>query len=247
MFKSLQYKVENFINLKRFFITQKSKILKFSTSSTELLPWLDLDAIKHVSDYIELAYNTDLEKLDTFEKLNSDLKYLLKIAWLIKDISTNGQQNPIQLIQSGDKYLSHPGTARLLVLTYILPSDKIDAFYIWHKEFDANPFFLHNATEVKSAKEFVKLFKHNKRLKFRSATISNETITNPYFSQAQAGMLKTDKYFKVRTLSMVDDSHWNNSIINKINLKDVIQFTDSVTCTVSGIRFKKINELWIRQ
>ena len=81
-----------------FFLIKKSELTLFEISSAELFALLDIDPTDAVSNAIELASRYDLDIIDSqastdnfwnnedWPKEYEDLKYILKLGWLIKDI-----------------------------------------------------------------------------------------------------------------------------------------------------------------
>lgn len=248
-----------------FFLNKQSKIIIAEVPSAILIAHLDIDPIKFTSDQIELAKNSNLDQIDNLARTEqfwqgrdwpenyAHLHYILKLGWLIKDIKENGVSNPLQLLQSGNnKYIAHPGTARLLVLSYILPSDAVNVMYVWKPSLDPYPFILDfKHREISNPFVFLQQFKKNKNLLIRTVNLNETTVCNDctrhtYFSIAQQGLAKTHKKFCLDIISTIDNSHWTDNIKHKIYFKDIIKFYDT-HCELGGVKFIKTNGIWISQ
>lgn len=246
-----------------FFLNKRSKIIIAEIPSEILIAHLDIDPIKFVSDQIDIAKNSNLDQIDKFASTDnfwegqywpdkySHLQYILKLGWLIKDIKETGASNPLQLLQSGNnKYIAHPGTARLLVLSYILPSDKVKIIYVWDTQLDPRPFILdYTYKEIRNPFIFLQQFKKNKNLLIKTTNLTENTICNDstkyaYFSIAQKGLIKTHNTFCLDLISNIENSHWGTHIKHKVYFKDIITFYDN-HCELGGVKFTKTNGLWI--
>jgi hypothetical protein len=236
----------------------------FEISSAELFAHIDIDPIQDVSYYIDLATNSDLAYVDNLMskkklwKIWNDwpqeyesLKYLLKLGWLIKDIKQNGVDNPIQLLQTENgKYIAHPGTARLLILSYILPSEKIKVLYVWNKELDPTPFFNQMPYQtINNAWVFLNLFKKSNNFTIKAACLKETTVCVDgykyfYFKLATDSLKKIHKTFNLDFITFIDNGHWASNIKDKIYFRDIISFGNNC-CRLGGINFIKINNKWI--
>ena len=246
-----------------FFLIKKSELIQFEVSSAELFAFLDIDPADAVSNAIELASNYDLDTIDKLASENNfwnnedwpqeyeDLKYTLKLGWLINDIRQNGINNPIQLIQTNNgKYIAHPGTARALVLAYLLPRERIKVLYVWNKDLDPNPFFVHIPYQtISTISSFLKMFKKSINFKVKAAPLSETTECIDgykyfYFKLAVDSLKKTHEVFNLNFITFIDDDHWLSKIKHKIYFKDIISFSKN-HCNLSGINFKKVNNRWV--
>jgi hypothetical protein len=250
-----------FWNLISFYTFNKSsKIVYIELKADELADLLDIDVKKTVSDYISLAFSTDLNSLDEFTKdeffwsksvANRPFKYLLKLGWLVKDIREMGLKNPIQLLQSGKgKYKVHPGSARAIVVSYILPVSTIRCFYVWDKKLDPTPFFYNRPFRILSnPKNFYDLF--DKDFSFKHFVILkskiSETTSDQYFNFVKTGLQECYDKFNLNFITVRDSSHWDNSIKDKVHLYEIINFTDKRTCYLSGVKFVFKNNMWIKE
>jgi hypothetical protein len=255
---------KNYYNLFYFFLFNKrSKIVKFQISADLLYAYLHVDPIHVISERIEFARNCNLEYLDSlmsadefwkkdWPKEYKPLEYLLKIGWLVEDIRKNGIQNPIQLIQSGpNKYALHPGTARSIVVTYLIPQKSIPVFYVWDTALDPCPFLLDHEYEiVNNYRSFLKMFKRSSSFKILTCRLT-ETLNcsdggdYAYFDLAQKNLKRSHGSFDLNFITVQDIGHWQNQIKQTVYFKNLIEFTDDNTCIFAGLCFVKINEKWI--
>jgi hypothetical protein len=246
-----------------FFLIKKSELILFEISSAELFSLLDIDPVDAVSNAIELASTYDLDTIDKLASTDNfwnnedwpqeyeNLKYVLKLGWLINDIRKNGINNPIQLIQTNNgKYIAHPGTARTLVLAYLLPREKIKVLYVWNKDLDPNPFFAHIPYHtISTASSFLKMFKKSINFKVKAACLNETTECIDgykyfYFKLAVDSLKKTHEVFSLNFITFIDDSHWLSKIKHKTYFKDIISFSNN-RCRLGGINFNKIDNKWI--
>lgn len=261
----LYIKIRNYYNLHTYFYFKKSHIsvVSFNISAELLHAFIKGNNIKIVSDLIESARKTDLDKLDhllsTNEFWNSNwpseynsLRYLLKLGWLINDVRTNGIKNPIQLIPAKDnKFSVHPGTIRILILTYLIPQEKIPVFYVWDKLIDPNPILFENEyTTIESPREFIKLFNKSKKFKVVKARLTETSVCQDesplsYFEIAHKSLKERVKKFETDFITVMDSAHWKNEIQEKVYFRDIIRFYNNDKCSLSGIEFTKVNGLWI--
>jgi hypothetical protein len=161
--------------------TNQARVYKFTVSARDLKNLFDYDTSFHwetgitaqmsalINRYIEIPQETK----DQFFKggigfwdcdKDSDLYTiyrLYKIMWLAKDIRKNGQKMPLQIIQAGRNYHTHPGSDKKFAITYLTPLQHIDCFYIWYPLTDPDPWiWTINNKEVKTAEQFVEMFEH---------------------------------------------------------------------------------------
>jgi hypothetical protein len=246
-----------------FFLNKKSKVVYFDISSDELFAYTSVNVIQEVSNYIETLRQSDLNYIDQLA-LQSDfwdgkdwspqyrhLRYLLKLGWVIKDIKENGTNNPIQLLQAADnKYIAHPGTARLLVLSYIIPTDRVKIFYVWDNFLDQDPFFCNRPyTEITNPISFLKIFKKSKDFMIKATTLTDKLICEDggkyaYFEIANNSLKLAHCTYSLDFITCIDPNHWESHIKHKIFFKDIISF-DNNKCTFGGVKFTKINDIWI--
>lgn len=252
--------IESIVSLTRFLLTSKSKILYVELPLDVFRKKLDVDAESQVSSYINIAQYTDLSQYDSLisedetfwskesSSFGKSLRYLLKLGWLTNDLRNNGLSNPIQLLQSKNgKYIAHPGTARAIVASYIYPIDTIKCFYIWDQDIDpAPPFLYYPHRIIKNPVAFYKLFgKRGGYFRIFTETLTQEPITDEYFRFVSDALKTTESKFKLDFLTVRDNYHWDE-IRNRLFFKDVINFPDSTTCFLSGVKFVKVNNQWVR-
>jgi len=246
-----------------FFLIKKSNVILFEMSSAELFAHLDNDIVGNVSDAITLASRFDLDYIDKLSSstdfwVNEDwpqeyeeLKHILKLGWLINDIRQHGVNNPIQLLQTANgKYIAHPGTARILVLTYLLPREKIKVLYVWNKDLDPFPLFANIPYQtISTISSFLKIFKKSINFKVKSACLDETTECLDgckyfYFKLAVDSLKNAHQLFSLNFITFIDDDHWISKIKHKVYFKDVISISDN-HCILGGINFNKINNRWI--
>jgi hypothetical protein len=255
--------VQNIIAISWFFLNKKSKVVYFDISSDELFAYTDINIIKKVSNYIEILRETDLIYIDQLAAQSNfwdgedwptqynHLRYILKLGWLIKDIKENGTNNPIQLLQSSNnKYIAHPGTARLLVLSYIVPTDRVKIFYVWDSLLDRDPFFCNRPyTEITNPFLFLKMFKKSKNFRIKATTLTDKLICEDggkyaYFEIANNSLKLLHNTYSLDFITCIDTNHWVSNIKHKTFFKDIISFQGN-RCIFGGVGFTKINDIWI--
>lgn len=251
---------QNVLAVKSFYQTKGNcKVIFFNVPSEVLFAYLDYDVIKEVSNRIDQAKELDLETIDrTLYKQTDTLEFLrirkiLKLAWLIVHLKNNKVKNPVQLLKSGDKYFCHPGTDRVLISTYLRPTNTVKGIYLWHPELDPTPFILdYEHKEITNYIKFLTLFSYNKTFKIKSGIMSDDldvadkddvSISNAMFSTAKATFERTSKTFRVPFLTFHDNSQWND--VEKLKFKDLINFKSDNECVFGNLTFVKINGVWI--
>jgi hypothetical protein len=255
--------IRSAVDLSWFFLNKKSKVVSFDISSSELFSCIDIDIVQEVSNCIELARHTDLDLIDNLARQTNfwsdedwpaeydHLRYVLKLGWLIKDIASHGARNPIQLLQSdNNKYIAHPGTARILVLSYILPRDKVKVFYVWDPVLDPEPFF-HNQPykEITNAFTFLSMFNKTNRFEIKATTLNDSLICEDgtehcYFKIANDSLKRLHTNYSLDFITCLDTNHWFSDIKYKTFFKDIISFHTN-KCVFGGVGFTKINDIWI--
>jgi hypothetical protein len=215
----------------KFFIFKKDcKVVYFKLPSSILPAYLDYNLVEETSNTI---------------KAND--KSTAKLAWLIQDLKVNEFSNPIQLLQSGDKYFCHPGTARILVNCYILNKPYVVGFYLWYPKHDIRPFILDYEYKIISNPfEFLMKFKFGKRLLISTKQLTDkddESLNhenNTTFKMVRNLLKKTLDNFDVEFLTFYDGSQWDH-----ISGTTDLIFENENTCWLAGIKFNKINDLWV--
>jgi hypothetical protein len=256
--------LSNVRTLTKFFNGQSSsQILYFQIPVRELFSYVDLDIFHDVHNYIQAAEHIDLIKLDdqldqglqlkdiVSDKNYQEIRALMKLGYLIKDINQNGQLNPIQLILSSSpgKYLIHPGSVRFLVLAYILETPNlIDVIYCWDNTLDPTPIaFDYDFKKITNTNDFLSLFKQIKdNIVFRQTITQTSKLTK--YSRLQSILLRKrldQQPFSYDFLTLHDA--WEISIEHLVRFKDIIQFESTEICLVSGVRFRKVNRFWTKE
>lgn len=259
MVRQIRDNLRNYFTLSKFLLFTKNQLIKTEICSDLLFSYLDKNPIVFFSNWIQRLKDIDRVSLDLrlLEKdfwenpANQDFVYFLKVAWLIKDLNRHGQRQPIQLISKGDgKYRAHPGSARSLVLSYLVKSSSITVFYVWDKRLDPIPFFIgQNYEKIKYPAEFLGMFDGSrKNLRIKHCLLTTDTDCRDgskfnYFKLAQQTLNGKDSTLDL--ITVYDTAHWSKYIIGKIFFRDVINFTDNNTAELCGIRFTKRNDLWI--
>lgn len=222
---------------------------------------LDINFQKSVSFYINLAQSSDLVEMDKFiegqdlfwklttSEYMRSMKFLLSLGWVINDLKNQGLENPIQLLQSGNgKYIAHPGSKRSIAVGYIYPINKIKCFYVWDKKLDPNPFLLeHNYQIINNPFKFYKLFKKSNRFEIMREQVTDNSQLASYFSFVLDGLKQCHSSFSLNFITIKDSGHWVDHIKHKIFFRDIISFPEKDVCILSGIKFTKSGNDWIRE
>jgi hypothetical protein len=276
----LKNRISSYLETIKFFHKKKDcKVIHFKIPSELFYAYLDYDIISLVSDRISAIANLDLGLIDDDiqkAKGRSDyywsadnkyygseqeqnyfkVKHILKLGWLITDLRQRGVQNPIQLINCGpNKYFCHPGTDRILITTYIEPTDFIQGFYLWYPNIDPNPFILdYEHYEITNPFDFVSMFKFSKSLAIKGVNISKDldvsdkvvNKSNSQFASAKQCFDKTGKDYDFPFLSFSDKVHWD--LIEQFQLlRHTISFQNEKECNLAGIKFTRVKGIWLRE
>jgi hypothetical protein len=249
----------NIIHTVKFFKKKQCKVIFFKVPSSVMYSYIDYDMISYVSNEIDKAQSL-IEELENTDQSTNDpllhnhpLRILIKLSYLINELRHKEMYNPVQLIKSGEtKYLCHPGICRITVATYIEPTEFISGFYLWYPAVDDNPFILdYEYWEVTNPFAFLFNFKFNKSLHIEHRRITNnldvstdDTTLSGFFT-AKRCFDKTIDVYDYQFLTFHDAVHWDAIINSGISLKDIITFKNATACDLSGIKFKKINNIWI--
>ena len=254
----------NYKEIKNFYKIKKNiKVIEFEIPTEILFTHIKYDIFKTVSNLIENARQYNLKEIDKNifyyfkngwpEKLE-DLKLLLKLIWLIKNLKKTKIKNPFQLLCCGDHYMLHPGTTRLLVSCYILPLEKIKGIYIWDEKLDRDPFILnYKHKEIKSPLEFLFKFSFLTPFRIKHLILNEKTDcsdkldrenSNRMFQMAQKCFLNYNENFETPFLTFHQSIHWEK-IKKEFFFQDHIKFENDY-CIIEGIKFKKIKNYWIK-
>ena len=253
--KTIIFNIINFYETFKFFILKKDcKVIYFNIPSHVLYAYINRDMVSYVSNLID----------------NKDTK-LIKLAWLIQELKNKPQKNPLQLLKCGTKYQCHPGTDRVVVLCYILEKPIITGFYLWYPKIDQTPMVLdYDHTIISNPFTFLSKFNIDNLFLFQSIRLDNDVSIsdvpesaidsdmdsnfsivrirqskNAMFRTAKKCFTQTVSNFNVRFLTYADTSH-RTGILDSIHLDNILIFTNENTCYLAGIRFDRVNNLWIQ-
>jgi hypothetical protein len=254
----------NYKEIRKFYIIKKEvEIIEFEIPTEIIFSHTKYEIFKTVSNLIESAKKYDLNKID--ENINfyfktdwpeelHDLKLLLKLIWLIKNLKNTKIKTPFQLLCCGDHYMFHPGTTRLLVSCYILPSKTIKGFYIWDKKLDGNPFiFNYKHEKIKSPFKLLLKFPFTVPFKIKHLFLNEKTDcfdkldrdkNNRMFQMAQKCFLEYNDTFETPFLTFHQSIHWEK-IKKGFLFNNNIKFENNY-CFIDGIKFEKINGYWLK-
>jgi hypothetical protein len=262
-------KAINYFSIWYFFRKkQNCKVLFFKAPPAIVYSYLDYNVVEYVSNLIDYAQTIKIEDVDKLLSKSSyiqfvdnnlfDARQLLKLGWLINQLSKKPATNPIQIIKSSDsKYLCEPGSVRTAVSSYILPNYPIYGLYLWYPELDQHPFVLdYDYKEITTPNEFINQFQSIDSLIIRTANLhekldtSDKGLINLFTSNARYNTaIKSFSNIKDRYsyqfITFADNSHWT-AIDQNIFLKDIISFPNSDTCILAGIKFTKKQNFWIK-
>lgn len=241
--------------------TNLARVYKFTVSAKQLKNLFDFDTSCHwetgitaqMSDLINRFINIPQETKDQFFKggigfwdcdTDDDLYTiyrLYKIMWLAQDIKKNGQKMPLQIIQAGRNYHTHPGSDKKFAITYLSPLDRIECFYIWYPLTDPDPWvWTIDNTEVNNAEQFCAMFNHRTDdsfvLEMDDVRFQQDgfTLNNPHFEPWAEGIdLGLRKYgnkrdgldMTLKTISYRDAVHRQRMDLDP-DLKDKIRHDD---------------------
>lgn len=270
MLYSLRLKINVFLRnilvIKEFLKNKrKLKLLYFEIPNEIAYSYIRFDSIQTVSNLISNVQKYNIKELDSLVESKNvyewpddilDLKLLLKLGWLINDIREHGNLTLYQLIKGKDHYYVHPGTTRYLISTYILPEKYLKGIYVWDQDIDPEPFILgYKHKELSSLLDIIKLCNFNYPSRFRYMILTNETncqdiedssvLSNRPFLFAQENFSTISEKFEIPFLTFHNSTHWHK-INKKILFSEIIKFTSDTECLLSNIKFKKINNLWIK-
>jgi hypothetical protein len=250
--------IENFLSAFIYFVKSKDTILEFDTTGAELLKYLDISPATDISSFIDIAKASDLHFYDTYIADNNNfwtyeisphdkiLRTTLKLAWLTKTINENGVINPLQLLQTGsNKYICHPGSGRILILSYIFPKKSIKCFYVWNKKLDENPVFLkYPYKKINNVFSFLRMFKKSHRFRVNTFTLSTELPVPNWLKYAKESLALAHTDFYLEFITIRDNWFRCEEVSGKLFFRDLLQFNDDTHCTFGGIHMIKRNNLW---
>lgn len=170
-------------NLEKFYdwahTTGRAQVIHIKSNSRELRSLLDPDTnggrlgqvMTGFSNLIDKFRDVDKETKQRFCELHhgewnddGDLYTcykMIKSLWLINDIRDKGIDAPMQLINNGRYYTTHPGGDKKISTVFLQDLETIDLFYIWYPEIDQQPWhWSHdNWTQIHTAQELAGLFR----------------------------------------------------------------------------------------
>lgn len=263
--------------------TGRARIYRFDVSSVELYKLLAYEPIgvfeksmhQSMSDLIDSYLDISPEKVQHFIKHsepnewyahNSDLYIcyrMLKLLWLCEDVKGNGIQAPMQLIQHGRQYRSHPGSDKKFALTFLDQHHNVPMFYIWYPELDPAPWiWTIPHQEVKTPAEFcemfVNVFHTSFDIKYCDVTFTNDDIDfnndHHFHPWAEGALAACKKYGKVKegakfnltlpTLSYTDGVHRAGGHADIEHVMKKIRHQDGIF-HFGDYKFVHYNNLWV--
>lgn len=233
-----QYK-QNYLVIRDFLKSKtKCKVIFFSIPTEDFFAFQTYDVFETVNKRVTEYSN------------GKNIRKALKLAWLT---TLNKFDYPVQLIKSDEGYFCHPGTDRILVMTYLNPTKFVTGLYLWYPELDPQPvIFNYDYKELKTPLQILRKFKPSETLKFKSVQMNKDldvsdkdpNISNATFFTAKKYFGKVDKSFDSLFMSWHDNMQWQH--IKKYNDNDLIRFDDR-GCKFGSTRLKLINGVWIKE
>lgn len=237
----LQQFKQNYLVVNNFLKNKTNcKVIFFSIPTEEFFAFQTYDVFQTVSNRIE-----QFQVADTEAKRKT-----LKLAWLTTLEKFN---YPIQLIKSDEGYFCHPGTDRILVMTYLKPTKYIKGIYLWYPDLDPTPIFLnYKFKELTNVFQVLSKFKPSETLRFKAVQMNktldvsdkDPKVSNAMFATAKKYFNKVDPKFNNMFMSWHDNMQWKE--LSKINTDDLIKF-DGNKCMFGSARLYKNNGKWIKE
>lgn len=174
----------------------------------------------------------------------------LKLAWLT---TLDKFDYPVQLLKSDEGYFCHPGTDRILVMTYLKPTKNLTGIYLWYPELDPNPvIFNYDHKELTTPLQVLSKFKPSETLKFKTVQMNGDLdvsskdpeISNATFFTAKKYFAKVNKEFDALFMSWHDNMQWKE--LKKYDDNDLIRFNKD-ECRFGSAKLKLINGVWIKE
>lgn len=93
---------------------------------------------------------------------------MIKKLWLINDIRDRGIDAPMQLINNGRYYTTHPGGDKKIATVFLQDLEEVELFYIWYPEVDQQPIHwsMDDWTQLHTAEEVASIFKRSSDPRF---------------------------------------------------------------------------------
>ncbi len=256
---SIRHHVDKFFN-----DPARSLIYKIKVPTEVFAGLLDYDLIKTFSNHLDVAQNADLKDISSnINKYNTEgwpcqlnsIRILQKVLWILKDFDNNiPVLTPFQFLKTQYGYMVHPGTSKLLVTAYLNPIQYHQGFYVHSEQIDPDSMLLdYKVGEIDDTEEFISQFNFQKFFfKFRTINVtpriklSSHSYLPKYYAYYQ-----TFKNLNYKTITYYDNHNPNddtNWAYNRYdtNLADDIKFIDNNNCLFHNIKFKKINNTWIK-
>ena len=243
----------------------RPKILHCRIPSSVLLAYLEDNIFESLSRILDSGIDINLDYIDKHLKAGKELvqrypfekewlptdfytvRRLLKLGLVTKELKTNGQLNPIQLIlgSTDGKYLVHPGVVRTLVMMGVLDFNEIDVMYVWDKHLDPDPFVLdYIVNEIDTVEYFYKIHKHQEFGIFQQ-TITHSTTPDNQYSELQVTALQKrllGTKYQYNFLCTMD--FWTKKVEQHVIFKDVLEYQSKTQCTLYGYKFVKEHNYW---
>ena len=178
-------------NLEKFFdwahTTGRAQVIHIKSNSRQLRSLLDPLAnsgrigsvMKGFSDTIDEYRKISKETKQRFCELphmdwnkEEDLYICYKMVkklWLINDIKENGIMAPMQLVNNGRYYTTHPGGDKKISTVFLQDLEEIELFFIWYPEIDQQPWHwsTDNWTQIHTPEELASIFKKSSDPRFK--------------------------------------------------------------------------------
>jgi hypothetical protein len=260
---SVRHHVDKFFNT-----ISDSTIYKIKIPTDIIYGLLEQDPIITFSNYINFAQNNNFKDLNSdIRKYNIEgwnnqdnyshsLQKLCKILWLLKDINSSKEvATPFQFIKTKYGYMVHPGTAKVIVSSYLSPIEYHEGFYVHSPQIDPTGILLDYATgQIDTTEEFISQFNFQKFFfKFRTMNITprkklnNQSVIPEKFYKWQQDI----KNLNYNVLTYYDNYDPKLDPIrygNRFNfdLNDEIKFVNEDTCLFHNVTLNKINNVWYK-
>jgi hypothetical protein len=240
----LKQYIKNYLVIRKFLKEKRNcKVIFFSIPSSEFIAYLSYDIIQTVS-----------KKVHQYQQNPNDYdrKRIIKLAWLTTQEKFH---NPIQLLKSDIGYFCHPGTDRVVSMTYLNPTNTVEGIYLWYPEQDPSPIhLLYEHKELTSPFEMLSKFKLSDTLRFKAVDMNpnldvsdaktEEETSNAMFYTTKKYFNKASDKFDYHFLSWYDNMQWQE--IKSNNEEMLISFKDN-TCNFGNSVLQLKNGMWIKK
>jgi hypothetical protein len=271
-------------NLERFWqwadTTGRARVYKFSVPGDKLERLLAADTQQFasathtgLSDMITNFLSVSPESLHFFKNYSVPSDWnsrhpdlyacyrICKALWLCDDVARNGIQAPMQLIQYGRGYQTHPGSDKKFVITVLEPQPSIPMFYIWYPELDPAPWIWTVAhQEIATPQDFCDMFvnadhptfqfKYNEVALQETDVECSDTHLMPWAQGAhyacqEYGRIKPGFNVRLPTISYTDAVHRQGMYTDAHRLIDQARQTSEDVFWMGKHRFIKYQGIWI--